>query len=151
MERSHNFPQPQQPCLGWNKIFCDVNVGKRLALSQSQTDRPVFYQYVKHLFLKFQTSSHYYLCLIPTQLTDLGTWHQCWGPSRFSIMLVMLEVVVHEPQFGHHSKNNIHKRVMTHTCAFFLSESTEYDLFKSPQIASISSYFSCWIINMHID
>lgn len=60
-------------------------------------------------------------------------------------MLVMLEVVAHEPQFGHHSKNNIHERVMTHLCmpAPILSESTGQDLFKSPQIASISSYFSC--------
>lgn len=105
-----------------------------------------------HPILKRQMSTSYYLGLILAQLAHLGAWYQFWGPARFSICFSPLRLRhTNHHQFGHHSENNTQDRVMTHLWrrARIVSGSTGCDLFQSPQVAPISSYFSgCY---MHTD
>lgn len=72
----------------------------------------------------FQISNEQLLLSVSNSYSaeSLGRLRAALGSSEVLDMLVMLEVMVRESQFGHHSKNNRHERVMTHlcTCAYLL-------------------------------
>lgn len=63
----------------------------------------------------------------------------------------MLEAVVHEPQFGHHSKKSTRERVMTHLCvrAPILSESTGNIYLKARRLHP--SHLIFHVEYMHLD